>query len=121
MSPDQILTFAGILVVTAGAAYGATYAGRTSSKTAKETNAVTFSKQLMERLESLEEDVKSLRADLNAVSRNFNTAINFIERMVLWAKGGSTPPIPAIPESLRKHFDQSLIERHEKQQERESA
>ena len=119
--PEALLTLAGVIIVTGGAAYGATYAGRTSSKTAKETNAVTFSKQLMERLESLEEDVKSLRADLNAVSRSFNTAINFIERMVLWAKGGSKPPMPDIPESLKRHFDPSLIDRHEKQQEREGS
>lgn len=121
MTPDQLATLAGIIIVTGGAAYGATYAGRTSSKTAKETNAVTFSKQLMERLESLEEDVKGLRSDLNAVSRSFNTAINFIERMVLWAKGGSRPPMPDIPDSLKKHFDPSLIDQHEQQQERESA
>jgi len=121
MSPDQILTLAGILIVAGASAYGATYAGRTSSRTAKETNAVTFSKNLMERLESLEDDVAALRKDLNVVSRNFSTAINFIERMVFWAKGGSKPPIPGIPESLKAHLDPSLIDRHEEQQEREGA
>jgi DNA-binding transcriptional regulator YiaG len=121
MNPDQLLTLAGILIVTGGAAYGATYAGRTSSKVAKETNAVTFSRDLMARLESLEEDVKSLRKDLNVVSRNFSTAINFIERMVFWAKGGSKPPIPGIPESLKAHLDPSLIDQHYEQQERDNA
>ena len=118
---SELLTFAGVVVVTGGAAYGATYAGRTSSRTAKETNAVTFSQQLMVRLESLEEDVANIRRELNIVSRNFNTAINFIERMVLWAKGGSKPPMPDIPDSLKKHFDPSLISRHELQQERETS
>lgn len=119
MNPDQIFTLLGILIVAGGGAYGATYAGRTSSKTAKEATAVTFAKNLMERVESLEEDVKDLRKDLNIVSRNFSTAINFIERMVFWAKGGSKPPIPGIPESLKPHLDPSLIDRHEEQQERE--
>ena len=120
MNPDQILTLVGILVVAAGGAYGATYAGRTSSKAAKEATAVTFAKNLMDRVESLEEDVKDLRKDLNVVSRNFSTAINFIERMVLWARGGSTPPIPGIPESLKIHLDPGLIDRHhEKEREGE--
>lgn len=121
MNPDQLLPLIGALITGAVAVYAATYAGRTSSKTAKEATAVTFSKNLMERLESLEEDVKVLRADLNVVSRNFSTAINFIERMVFWAKGGSKPPIPGIPESLKAHLDPSLIDRHEEQQEREGA
>ena len=113
MNPDQILTLAGILIVAGASAYGATYAGRTSSKTAKETNAVTFSKQLMERLEVLEAKVEKL-------DRNFSTAINFIERMVFWAKGGSKPPIPGIPESLKAHLDPSLIDQHHEQQQRDN-
>lgn len=121
MSPEQILTFLGILVVAGGGAYGATYAARTSSKTAKEATAVTFAKNLMERVESLEEDVKELRKDLNIMSRNFGTAINFIERMVLWARGGSKPPMPKLPDSLKPHMDPSLIDRHEDQREREGA
>ena len=121
MSPDQILTLAGILIVAGASAYGATYAGRTSSKTAKEATAVTFAKNLMERVESLEEDVKDLRKDLNLMSRNFGTAINFIERMVLWARGGSKPPMPKLPDALKPHMDPSLIDRHEEQQERERA
>lgn len=118
MNPDQVLTLVGVLIVAAASAYGATYAGRTSSKTAKEATAVTFAKNLMERVESLEEDVKDLRKDLNVVSRNFSTAINFIERMVFWAKGGSKPPIPGIPESLKPHLDPSLIDRHQEEQDR---
>lgn len=121
MNPDQLLPLFGALIAGAVGVYGATYAGRTSSKVAKETNAVTFSQHLMTRLESLEEDVAELRKDLNLVSRNFSTAINFIERMVFWAKGGSKPPIPGIPESLKQHLDPSLIDRHEEQQEREGA
>jgi len=120
MNPDQFLPLLGALITGAVAVYAATYAGRTSSKTAKESNAVTFSKNLMDRLESLEDDVAALRKDLNLVSRNFSTAINFIERMVFWAKGGSKPPIPGIPESLKAHLDPSLVDRHEEQQERET-
>jgi DNA-binding transcriptional regulator YiaG len=119
VNPDQIFTLLGVLIVAGGGAYGATYAGRTSSKTAKEATAVTFAKNLMERVESLEEDVKDLRKDLNLVSRNFSTAINFIERMVFWAKGGSKPPIPGIPDSLKAHLDPSLVDQHHEQQERE--
>ena len=62
---------------------------------------MTFAKNLMDRVESLEEDVKDLRKDLNIVSRNFSTAINFIERMVFWAKGGSKPPIPGMSRSSK--------------------
>jgi DNA-binding transcriptional regulator YiaG len=121
MNPENLFTLLGVIIVAAGGVYGATYSNRTSSRTAKEATAVTFSKNLMDRLESLEEDVKVLRADLNLVSRNFSTAINFIERMVFWAKGGSKPPIPGIPESLKAHLDPSLIDRHQEQQEREGA
>lgn len=119
MNPDQLIgLFAGASVALI-AMCGAVYAAKTSAKTAKETNAVTFAKNLMERVESLEEDVKGLRVDLNSVSRNFSTAINFIERMVFWAKGGSKPPIPGIPESLKEHLDPSLLDRHYNQQEKE--
>ena len=121
MNPDQLLTLVGILIVAGGGAYGATYAGRTASKTSKEATAVTFSKNLMDRVESLEDDVRDLRKGLDHMSRNFNTAINFIERMVLWARGGSQPPMPNLPETLKPHLDPSLIDRHHEQQERESA
>jgi len=121
MNPESLLTLLGVIIVAAGGVYGATYSNRTSSRASKESNAVTFSKTLMDRLESLEDDVAGLRRDLNLVTRNFSTAINFIERMVFWAKGGSKPPIPGIPESLKAHLDPSLIDRHEEQQERESA
>lgn len=116
MNPDQILVLLGALIAGAVGVYGATYSNRTSSRTAKETNAVTFSKNLMERLESLEDDVALLRKDLNLVTRNFSTAINFIERMVFWARGGSKPPIPGIPESLKAHLDPSLIDQHQEHQ-----
>lgn len=120
MNPDQLLTLVGILIVAGGGAYGATYAGRTASKTSKEATAVTFAKNLMERIETLEDDVKDLRKDLNLMSRNFGTAINFIERMVLWARGGSRPPMPKLPDSLKPHMDPGLVDQHYERQERET-
>lgn len=108
MNPDQILPLIGALIAGAAAVYGATYAGRTSSKASKEATAVTFSKNLMDRLEKVEQKVERLE-------RNFSTAINFIERMVFWARGGSKPPIPEIPSSLKEFFDPSLTTRHEEE------
>lgn len=82
----------------------------------KEANAITWSAQLLERLENVENEVKTLRADLNKVTRISSTAINFIERVLLWAIDGCKGPMPPVPRTLVEHLDPGLVEEHERQQ-----
>lgn len=118
MTPDQIVTLLGVVLAGVIGAVSAKISASASTKNSKEANAVTFSKTLIERVESLETDVETLRTDLDNVTQNFRHAINFIERMVFWARGGSKPPIPEIPTSLKEFFDPSLVERHTEEQDR---
>ncbi|ALV45839.1 hypothetical protein MB46_10440 [Arthrobacter alpinus] len=129
------LTIAGI-VVTAVFSYGASrYAGRASVKVkevevdaaayerAESINAAMF-KRLQEEVSALKESheaqgdkLRILRDDLDKVTHVFRISMNFIERFLLWARDGSLPPIPSIPEQLREHLDPSLIREHGRQQE----
>ena len=122
------LTLAGI-VVTAIFSYGAArYAGRSSVRVkevevdaaayerAEAINVAAFmrlEKEVMDQGKKLEE----LRTDLNKVTHVFRISMAYTERFLLWARDGSRPPIPSIPEQLREHLDPSLIREHSRQQE----
>lgn len=120
---------AGVLAFLA-AAYGTwvTYKrGKQSDKVtaavSKETNAIAWSAQLLERLEdvegkvvSLQNDVKTLEGEVRTLRDDLTTAINFIESLMLWALGGCHGPMPRMPYKIRKYFADELIEEHERQQ-----
>jgi hypothetical protein len=103
----------------------------------KEANAITWNVQLLKRIETLEgreehrdqrvreletrdqareEQLTTVKNDLDLLGRVFGVAVNYIERFLQWAKDGSRPPIPDIPEPLRSHLDPSLIDEHHRQQ-----
>ncbi|MBE0009610.1 MULTISPECIES: hypothetical protein [unclassified Arthrobacter] len=89
---------------------------KVTATVSREANAITWSGQLLERLENVENEVKNLRADLNKVTRISTTAINFIERVLLWAIDGCNGPMPLIPKSLIEHLDADLVDEHVRQQ-----
>lgn len=89
---------------------------KVTSAVSKEANAITWSAQLLDRLEKVEQEVVGLRKDLNRVTRTFSTSINFIERLLLWAIDGCHGPMPAVPRSLIEHLDPALVDEHQRQQ-----
>ncbi|MFC3299650.1 hypothetical protein FJV46_10745 [Arthrobacter agilis] len=89
---------------------------KVTAELSKEANAITWSQDLVKRLDKLEDELKEVRADLDKVTRTFRISMNYIERLWQWAKTGSRPPIPDIPESLYEHLDPSLIDEHHRQQ-----
>lgn len=89
----------------------------------KETNAIAWSAQLLDRLEkvegevvSLRDDVKTLEGEVRTLRDDLTTAINFIESFMLWALAGCYGPMPRMPFKIRKYFADELIEEHERQQ-----
>lgn len=72
----------------------------------------------LERLAKVESDVAELRTALKETNTLFRTALDFIEKLWLWAHDGSKPPIPDVPDSLRSHLDPALFREHVKQQDR---
>lgn len=106
-----------VALIAAAASYAAArYSSHSTLKASKEANAVTFSRDLMSRVESLEDDVKELKGKLEQVTLTSTTAINYIERWLLWALGGCQGPMPIIPTRLIPHLDPSLVEEHQRQQ-----
>lgn len=119
MTAEQLVTLLGLLITATATIVVSVVASRSSKKVSKEQNAVTFSQHLIDRIEGLEKRNDDLETRFGVLEKSFTTAINFIERMVLWARGGSKPPMPSIPKSLMSHFDPSLIEEHLEHQEAE--
>ncbi len=118
MTDTAVLSLIGVISVALIAGFFGLRAAMVTAKVSKEGNVGTFAKLLLERVESLEDDVKEVKRDLSQMTRVFSTALNFIERFLLWAQDGSKPPIPDVPESLREHLDNHLIREHKRQQDR---
>ncbi|NOJ59767.1 hypothetical protein [Arthrobacter sp. 260] len=89
---------------------------KVTATVSREANAITWSQQLLDRLENVEKEVEKLRTDLNKVTRTFSTAINFIERLMLWAIDGCKGPMPVVPRTLIEHLDPGLVDEHQRQQ-----
>lgn len=135
MTQQAWLTVVGV-IIAALASYGAArYAGKASVKVkeidvdaAAYARAQVINNAAFERLDkeitALQKshanqgtEIRQLRTDLDHVTKTFRISMNFIERFLLWARDGSKPPIPTIPDSLREHLDPSLIREHSRQQE----
>lgn len=119
MTAEQLVTLLGLLITAGATVVVGLLASGASKKVSKEQSAVTFSQHLIDRVEGLESRNDDLEARFGALEKSFTTAINFIERMVLWARGGSKPPMPSIPKSLLNHFDPALIEEHQEHQDKQ--
>lgn len=96
---------------------------KVTAAVARESNAITFSGDLMQEVRDLrtdlkvvEKEVRTLRADLDAITQLFKMAINFSEELMLWALNGCNGPMPRMSHVLRPHFDPALVEEHERQQ-----
>jgi outer membrane murein-binding lipoprotein Lpp len=108
------LVLAGI-VVSAAASYGAArYSGRASSKVGQEANAVTFSRDLIARIEGLEDDVKKMRQELDNVKAIKGVAVTFIERILMWVHSGSNKPTPRIPSVIEPFLSEEIVATHKR-------
>lgn len=116
MDPWQY--FAGVVIAVV-AATATVVVGRLTQKTAanvgQEANAVTFSRDLIARIESLEADVAQLRTDLEANRKITATATSFIERAISWILTGCAGPRPAIPIILEPHLDGWLVNQYKRE------
>lgn len=103
------------IVATGALSYAAArYTGRSAAKVGEEANAVTFSRDLIARVESLEEDVKQLRTDLEKNRKVISTAVSFIERLMSWVLAGGHGPRPALSTLLEPHLDDWLVSQYKK-------
>lgn len=106
------MVFAGILV-TSAASYGAArYSGKSSSRVGQEANAVTFSRDLMARIEGLEDDVREMRRELDSVKQIKGVAITFIERVLAWVHSGAKKPTPRIPSVIEPFLAEEIVANH---------
>lgn len=104
------------LVVTGLVTYAAArYTGRSAAKVGEEANAVTFSRDLIARIESLEADVAQLRTDLEANRKITATATSFIERLVSWVLTGCQGHRPVIPITIEPHLDDWLVNQYKRE------
>lgn len=83
---------------------GVIYAATRTAKSAKEANAVTFSKTLLERIEGLEDDIKELRASQQKTASILSVWTVFTENLFRWGRGGGGEPEPTIPAQLREQL-----------------
>lgn len=90
---------------TALTVLGAVYAANRGSRSTKEANAVNFTKTLLERVESLEDDVQKLQRDQQETLSLLVVATSFIERLFQWGRDGGRPPEPSIPSQLLDRLD----------------
>jgi hypothetical protein len=95
-----------------------------TAEVSKEANAITWSKDLLGRVQTLEtrdeergKEITKINARFNKLDRLFRISINFTEKLLLWERDGSRPPRPNIPEDLKEYLDPSLIKEHARQQE----
>ncbi|MHA7275374.1 hypothetical protein ACX80O_02405 [Arthrobacter sp. Hz1] len=123
MSETTALGLIGVVLSALIAGFFGLRAAMATAKVNREENAVTFSGDLLKEVRDLrtdlaavEKEVRTLRSDLDAVTELFKAAINFSEGVMLWALGGCHGPMPRVPITLRKYFDPSLIDEHERQQ-----
>jgi hypothetical protein len=120
---DTLVTILGTLISASALVVVGLFTYRSTRKkdtvtaeVSKEANAITWSKDLLGRLEKLEGEVTSVRNDLNAITRTLRISTNYIERLWQWGTSGSRPPIPDIPETLYTHLDPTLIDEHHRRQ-----
>lgn len=101
------------LVITGLVTYAASRAtGKTAAKVGAEANAVTFSRDLIARIESLEADVEQLRTDLEANRKITATATSFIERFMAWVLTGHSGHRPVVPIVLEPYLDDWLVNQY---------
>lgn len=117
---DYLPTLAGIIIAALIGYMGARFAATSTMKVGKETNAVEWSGDLLQEVRSLrtdlkkvEAEVRTLRSDLDAVTGFFNTAVEVAESFMSWVLGGCKGPMPRIAKSIRKHFNEDLLEAYE--------
>lgn len=109
----------GSMIVGALGLLGVIYTGARSRASSREANAVSWSKDLVARIETLEkrDEEKNQKIDqLQDAQRETASIITaftyFTEQLFRWGRGGGGEPEPTIPSSLRTRLDH-LIHDHQ--------
>lgn len=74
----------------------------------KGSAANEFTKNLMERLDKVEEQVKELQAALTLSQRATIAAVRFIDRLVSWGKAGGVEKMPTPSPELHEYLDPTM-------------
>lgn len=83
---------------------GVLYTGTRSRASSREANAVTFSKTLLDRIETLEDDIKELKEGQQKTASILSVWTVFTENLFRWGRGGGGEPEPSIPAQLREQL-----------------
>lgn len=109
-----ILGFVGAVIGALFALIAAKYTAKAAAKVGEEANAVTFSRDLITRVESLEEDVRQLRADLDSSRKTTGVTTSLLERVIAYILAGCVGPRPAIPALIKPLLDEWLVKQYER-------
>jgi hypothetical protein len=94
--------------------FGVRVTSRRSMTVGREANAVTFSRDLLGRVATLEEDVGELRAQLEAVKGVVGHATGWIEHALRWLSAGRHGNPPALTAQLKEHLNPWVVTDYEK-------
>ncbi|MCC5781366.1 hypothetical protein CRM73_00085 [Kocuria sp. CCUG 69068] len=72
-----------------------------TARSTKEANAITFSRDLMLRVESLEKKDEEKDRKIEELGSIMSVSLSFIERLFHWGRGGGGQPEPTVPAQLR--------------------
>ncbi|MGG7653488.1 hypothetical protein [Kocuria rosea] len=92
--------FGGVLGTVLAFAAGI-FASLRTARSTKEANAITFSRDLMLRVESLEKKDEEKDQKIEELGSIMSVSLSFIERLFHWGRGGGGHPEPSIPAQLQ--------------------
>ncbi len=87
------------------AVLGVIYTVTATRKTGQEANAVTFSKTLMERIESLEGDIDELKKGQKESASTITAFTVFTEQLFRWSRGSGGEPAPTVSTKRRERLE----------------
>lgn len=88
------------------------YTALRTARSAREANAITFSRDLMARVESLEKKDEEKDRKIEELGSIMSVSLSFIERLFHWGRGGGGEPEPTIPAQLRDRLAHLIHDHH---------
>ena len=105
-------TVVGTIITAIIALIGSWLVGRMSARSTAaataQTTTVAWAKDLMARVESLEDGQRELRENIAARDKIIRAAVTFIDRVGVWVAGGMRGRKPRPGEILSEHIDVEL-------------
>lgn len=111
MTPEQ---WAAAIIVPVLAAlltyFGVRITSRRSMTVGREANAVTFSRDLIARVEGLENDVADLNRKYEELKGILSHATGWIEHCLRWVTGGRIGNPPRLTDKLKEQLNPWIVE-----------